>query len=235
MPFGSFVLHPLCISTLNCSTQADRYRNWLLISLIGFCCVHIAPARTFDEQTPPNLIATMITAASTAASHTTQPPAEPHLNSTCFFAEPDLCHAFNETEPCKECMPHPVYSNSLVCCNVTDLDEAITCVSRLNGVNASSWTNIHIRNATLDRLDFANRIWKRLNSLAITDGNITQILGEFPRFSALKCLNVSNNNISSIPTRALKELTLQVLDLSHNNLTAIPNLSSRSNLALDVQ
>lgn len=217
-------------------TQANRYPNWYFVSIIGFCCVHIALARTFDEQTPPNLITTTTTTgATTAIPVTTQTPAEPHLNSSCFYAEPELCQTFNESEPCKECMPHPIYSSSLVCCNVTDIEKAISCVPSPNGENATFWTNIHIRNATFDEFDISHKFWKRLNSLAITDGNITKIVKEFPKFSTPKCLNISNNNISWIPTRALKELSLQEFYLSDNNLTAIPNLNIQSNLKLDVQ
>lgn len=191
-------------------------------------------ARTFDEQTPPNLLTTSTPA--TVITSTTQIPVEPQLNSTCFYAEPELCQEFNDSEPCKECMPHPVYSNSLVCCNVTDLDRAISCVSSLNGENTTFWTNIHIRNATLDELDISHKFWKRLDSLAITDGQVKRIVKEFPKFSTPKCLNMSNNNLLVIPTRALKDLTrLQILDLSHNNLSTIPNLNSQTNLALDVQ
>lgn len=219
-------------------TQATRYQqNCLFVSIIGLCCVNAIFARTFDEQTPPNLLAAVTTAvASTITPATTQAPAEPQLNTTCFTAEADLCQTFNESEPCRECMPHPIYSNSLVCCNVTDLEKAISCVPSPQGENGTSWTNIHIRNATLDELDISHKFWKRLNSLSITDGNITRIVKEFPKFSTPRCLNMSNNNISEIPQRAFTVLTrLQVLDLSHNNLTTIPNLNSQTNLQLDVQ
>lgn len=156
-------------------------------------------------------------------------------NRTCFYAEPEICQQFNDSEPCKECMPHPVYSNSLVCCNVTDLERAISCVENVNGDNKTVWTNIHIRNASLDELDISLKMWKLLDSLAITDGKINKIVKEFPKFSQPKCLNVSNNNLSSIPMRALKDLTrLQVLDLSQNNLTTIPSLNNL-NIALDIR
>lgn len=192
--------------------------------LMMFAFVASATARTFDE---PNLLIT-----STQAPEKT---IEQLPNSTCFYAEPELCQEFIESEPCRECMPHPVYSSALVCCNVTDLEKAISCVENLNGDNKTVWSHIHVRNATLDELDISMKMWKLLDSLAITDGHVERIVKEFPKFSQPKCLNMSNNNLHVIPTRALKDLTrLQILDLSHNNLSTIPNLNNL-NLALDVR
>lgn len=79
----------------------------------------IVTARTFDE--PNILITSTLTPVieKSAAVDVPQPPPPPtpppQPNGTCFYAEPELCQEqFNESEPCKECMPHPVYSNSLV-------------------------------------------------------------------------------------------------------------------------
>lgn len=194
--------------------------------MIGLLAIVIstATARTFDE---PNILIT-----STAAP---EKPVPQQLNSTCFYAEPELCQLFGENEPCKECMPHPVYSNSLVCCNVTDIEKSLSCVENLNGENKTVWQNIHVRNATLDELDISLKVWKLLDSLAITDGQVNRIVKEFPKFSQPRCLNMSNNHLHSVPTRALKDLTrLQILDLSHNNLSTVPNLNSL-NLAIDVR
>jgi Leucine-rich repeat (LRR) protein len=67
-------------------------------------------------------------------------------------------------------------------------------------------------------------ILKQVDSLIITDGNITKISGQFSRFSSIKCLNFSNNNITEINERALLNLNqLQILDLSANNLTKLPS------------
>lgn len=189
-------------------------------------------ARTFDEQTQPNLMTTSTPTPVTPTAISS----EPQFNSTCFYAEPELCTQFNENEPCKECMPHPVFSNSLVCCNVTDIEKLISCMQNPSGDNSTFWTHIHIRNATLEELDISHRFWRRLDSLAITDGQVKRIVREFPKLSPPKCLNMSNNNIVMIPTRALKDLTrLQVLDLSHNNLSTMPNLPSHANLTLDIR
>lgn len=215
------------------------YRNRIIIVIIGLttlCCINSSMARTFDEQTPPNLMTT--TTISPAIAQTTQTvieqPQQP--NGTCFYAEPELCHEFNESDPCKECMPHPIYTTSLVCCNVTDFERSLSCIQNTSGDNGTLWTNIHIRNATIDELDISDKFWKRLDSIAITDGSVKRIVKEFPKFSTPKCFNMSNNNLLMIPPRALKELTrLQMLDLSHNNLSTMPNLNPHSNLALDVR
>lgn len=212
------------------------YKNCAIVIVIfAMWCVNVSMARTFDEQTPPNLMATS-TLPSPAVAQTTQSIIDQQPNGTCFYAEPELCHKFNENEPCKECMPHPIYSTSLVCCNITDFERSLSCIQNSSGDNGTLWTNIHIRNATIDELDISHKFWKRLDSIAITDGQVNRIIKEFPKFSTPKCLNVSNNNLLVIPARALKELTrLQALDLSHNNLTAMPNLNTHSNLALDVR
>ncbi|XP_055297922.1 protein halfway isoform X2 [Sitodiplosis mosellana] len=197
-----------------------------LIGILVICLMTSTAARTFEE----NVLITSTPVPEKTAVEPQQP------NSTCFYAEPELCQQFNESEPCKECMPHPVYTNSLVCCNVTDLERSISCVENLNGDNKTVWMNIHVRNATLDELNISLNSWKLLDSLAITDGRVNRIVKEFPKFSQPKCLNMSNNNLHSIQNmRALKDLTrLQVLDLSYNNLTTIPNLNNL-NLALDVR
>lgn len=210
-------------------------RIFIVIGLLVAIDVNSSFGRTFDEQTPPpNLMTT--NAPTTAVTPTTATVNETQWNSTCFYAEPEICTQFNESEPCKECMPHPIYKNSLVCCNVTDIVRSISCVQNPNGDNSTSWANIHIRNATLDELDISHKFWKQLHSLAITDGQVKRIVREFPKFSWPKCLNMSNNNLVVISNRALKDLTrLEILDLSHNDLSTMPNLNSQSNLALDIQ
>lgn len=209
---------------------------FIVVVISAFNCMDLTIARTFDEQTPPNLITT--TTIPPAIAQTTPAPDEQQLIGTCFNAEPELCNEFNENEPCKECMQHPKYSTSLVCCNITDFEKSLACIQNSSGDNGTNWTNIHIRNATIDELDISHKFWKRLESIAITDGQVKRIVKEFPKFSSPKCLNMSNNNLVNVPLRALKELTrLQVLDLSHNNLSMVPslNMNTHSNIALDVR
>lgn len=143
----------------------------------------------------------------------------PNVPDPCFHADVDaLC--FNktgsETKSTCECFTN---QDSIVCCNVTDINKAISCVE-----NTSSYLNIHIINAQQKEINVGQlNILKQVDSLIITDGNISKISGQFSRFSQFKCLNFSNNNITEISERALLNLNqLQVLDLSFNNLTKLP-------------
>lgn len=184
-----------------------------------------------DETLIPNNLhpaATTIAATTTSTILESQPP------NTCFYADNSICLLPRENESCNECIPHPTIANSLVCCNVTDIEKSISCVPN---TSSSDWSNIHIRNATVDELDISHRFWKRLNSLVITDGHIDRIAKEFTKFSSPHCINISNNNISFIHQRAFKELThLQMLDISYNNLSTMPNLNSiPPNLTLNIK
>lgn len=92
-----------------------------VFGVLSITTTTIVTARTFDE--PNILITSTLTPVEKAALDVPpqpQPPPPPpqpqQPNGTCFYAEPELCQEqFNESEPCRECMPHPVYSNSLVC------------------------------------------------------------------------------------------------------------------------
>jgi Leucine rich repeat len=188
-------------------------------------------------------------------------PLQMETNATvfdsCFHADPELCVlSVNATRTCvsyctfsftmmlsvqllncpQECIPHPSAVASLVCCNVTDIEKAMACAPIVtDSTNTSHWQHIHIYNATLDMLDISKNHFKRLQSLAITDGLIKGIVNEFTRFSEPRCLNFSNNNLSEINVRAFTHLVqLQVLDISTNNLSTIPNISGR-NMTLDIR
>lgn len=99
------------------------------IFVIGFLSMTtIVTARTFDE---PNILITSTLLPVEKAAVDVPPPPQPppaqpqQPNGTCFYAEPELCQEhFNESEPCKECMPHPVYSNSLVCVLISNSTKA---------------------------------------------------------------------------------------------------------------
>ena len=209
---------------------------WLLLT------VTTISSRTMEEQSfiPNNAV---LTTAPAVSSPSTQAPigeTDSESNSThaCFYAPSDLCLIPRETEGCKECMPHPTIPNSLVCCNVTDIEKSISCVPNPSSPdNSSYWINLHIRNATLDDLDIPPKFWKRLDSLIVTDGNITNITKEFTKFGLPKCINISNNHLMHIHPRAFKDFTsLQMLDISYNNLSTVPNLNSiPTNLSLSIK
>lgn len=144
--------------------------------------------------------------------------------SPCFHADIDT-FCLNKTgsgaKSSCECEPHAENQFAIVCCNVTDMTKALTCLP-----NMSPYKHIHIINAELPEINLSQlNLLKQVDSLIITDGNITKISGQFSRFSSFKCLNFSNNNITEITNeRALLNLNfLQILDLSANNLTMLPN------------
>lgn len=187
--------------------------------------------RVPDEPPIPNVMLT------TAPTITTVPTVTDLQTNPCFYAEQDLCYLPRDNDACRDCIPHPIVPNSLVCCNVTDIERSLSCVPNPSADNSTYWINLHIRNATLEELDISNKYWKRLDSLIITDGHINRITNEFTKFSSPQCINISNNNLEVIHPRAFKDLVrLQVLDISHNNLSTIPNLNSiPTNLSLDIR
>lgn len=86
---------------------------------------------------------------------------------------------------------------------------------------------LHIRNATLDVFDVSEVRWKMLKSLAITDGRINQVKGEFFAKTPIECLNLSNNALVEVEHNLLTPLErLLTLDLSYNNLTHLPSLNA---------
>lgn len=141
----------------------------------------------------------------------------------CFHADIDTMCLNKTGSSAKsncECEQHPEHQFALVCCNVTDINKAISCV----GTNTSSYLHIHIINADQQEINVGQmNSLKGVDSLVVTDGNITKISGQFSKFSSIKCLNFSNNNITEINDRALSNLhQLQILDISANNLTKLP-------------
>ncbi|XP_039958256.1 protein halfway [Bactrocera tryoni] len=191
----------------------------------------------FQPPPPPNLLPLPKIVPTTSL-----PPAEPEITEyrpQCFYAEEELCDKTLENwnqqtydqhthlGTC-HCRPYTNMPTSWYCCNVTHMSMISSCS------NTTTWTNLHIRNVTLHELDLSNFLYQKLQSLAITDGNITKLVGSFSRFSSIKCLNVSNNNLSEITQRGLIPPTLKVLDISKNNLTSIPNFNQNQNITVDV-
>ncbi|XP_037028171.1 protein halfway isoform X1 [Bradysia coprophila] len=218
-------------TTLERILHGSNKTNWHLNKFILLLSAVIISVygRTFDEPTVSNV---MLTTAATVTA--TDSP------NICFYATEDLCSLPRENESCNECIPHPTVPNSLVCCNVTDIEKSISCVPYPASADNSSdsyWINLHIRNATIDELDIPHKYWKRLDSLVITDGHINRITKEMPKFSSVQCINISNNHLVNINLRAFKDLVrLQMLDISKNNLSSMPSLNSiPTNLSLDIR
>lgn len=91
----------------------------------------------------------------------------------------------------------------------------------------SNISYIHIRNATLDVFNVSEIRWRRLKSLAITDGKINRVKGQFRMMTPTVCLNLSNNALIEVENNSLTRLAqLTTLDLSYNNLTHLPALNT---------
>lgn len=85
---------------------------------------------------------------------------------------------------------------------------------------------IHIRNVTVDYINVSEVRWRMLKSLAITDGKIHRIKGQFLIMTPILCLNLSNNALLEIDNNSFIRLAqLTTLDLSYNNLTHLPALN----------
>jgi hypothetical protein len=151
---------------------------------------------------------------------------ENSLKSNCFHADVDkFCFNGEKTSNC-ECFESSLDPTAIVCCNVTDISRSLQCMRS----NVSAYEKVHIINARQKEIDVStlNSI-KKVQSLAITDGSITKITGQFAKFSSIICLNFSSNNISEISDRALSHLNhLKLLDLSSNNLTKLPSTKGQT-------
>lgn len=178
-------------------------------------------AKILEDQVNVNEITESTTAVE---SKDKVEPVEAPANVTkqvCFHADVDaMCFNKTGSESSCDCEQHPENQFALVCCNVTDISKAIACA----GSNISLYQNVHIINARTEINLSQMNILKQVESLAITDGNISRITGQFSRFFSAKCMNLSNNNITDISDRAMHNLNqLQILDLSANNLTKLPS------------
>ncbi|XP_062141399.1 protein halfway [Drosophila sulfurigaster albostrigata] len=128
-----------------------------------------------------------------------------------------------------QCREHPTRPGSWYCCNLSHINMISSCG------NISKWTNLHVRNLTVPALDLLNSMFRSLQSLAITDGNITQLTNAFPKFSALRCLDFSNNKIVEIAPRAVKDVPhLEFFGIANNLLSRVPNRNQNKNMPLDI-
>ncbi|KAL4712077.1 hypothetical protein ACJJTC_005313, partial [Scirpophaga incertulas] len=100
-------------------------------------------------------------------------------------------------------------------------------------------TYLHVLNATIDELDVSQAVFRRLASMALTDGNIGRISGQFPKHSSIACLNISSNNLTTAKLPSAQRpfaylFNLTVLDASANNLTEFPLSLVHSNKKISV-
>ncbi|EDV45502.1 protein halfway [Drosophila erecta] len=229
---------------------------------IGETTTATSMAETQSVSDPGSVTDTTSTSTSHSTSTTSTtspaplPPAvseQPEYLKHCFYAEEQLCgHTFDGRPETSEgqgstvaqseaqnrggqgnsqcqCREHPARPNSWYCCNISQLTMISSCS------NISKWTNLHVRNMTMEDMDLSNPIFRSLQSLAVTDGNITRLVNAFPRLSALKCLNISNNNISEIHSRAVKDVPhLEFFGMSNNNLSLVPHRNQNKNITLDI-
>lgn len=107
------------------------------------------------------------------------------------------------------------------------------CLLHLNifaivlGFQHSNISYVHIRNATLDVFNVSEVRWRMLKSLAITDGKINRLRGQFRMMTPIQCLNLSNNELREVENNSLTRLVqLTTLDLSYNKLTYLPALNT---------
>ncbi|XP_012235587.1 protein halfway isoform X2 [Linepithema humile] len=150
------------------------------------------------------------------------------LPEQCFYRPqtdcPDVDGSSNKC-PCKRItLANMPEGNAALCCNTDKraLEYGLSCIGF-----SSNISYIHIRNATLDEFDANETRWRMLKSLAITDGKIKRVMGQFLIMAPTQCLNFSNNALVEVESNSLKWLALlSILDLSYNNLTHLPALNT---------
>ncbi|XP_074116172.1 protein halfway-like [Cotesia typhae] len=187
----------------------------LSLSICIYGYVAFTSARTEEDQ------------ASSPAANTEMrlgiPPPE-----RCFYQDASECPEIENSDDCP-CKRIPILSSSnneeyaVFCCdlNIKTFETGLACSNF--PVNVSY---IHIRNATLEALNVSEVKWRRLKSLAITDGKINRIKGQFLMMTPTHCLNLSNNALTEIENNSFTRLSqLTSLDLSYNNMTHLPALN----------
>ncbi|XP_020295692.1 protein halfway isoform X2 [Pseudomyrmex gracilis] len=152
------------------------------------------------------------------------------LSERCFYRPPTDCPQLDpkssECGACERIKFNQGYA--AFCCNtnMSALESDLSCI----GFPHANISYIHIRNATLDVFNASETRWRMLTSLAITDGRINRVKGQFLRMTPTQCLNLSNNALIEVESNSLIRLSqLTTLDLSYNNLTNLPTLNTINN------
>ncbi|KYM76611.1 Protein halfway [Atta colombica] len=148
------------------------------------------------------------------------------LPEQCFYRHPIDCPTSDSRCPCKRItLANVPEGNAALCCNTDQqsLEDGLSCI----GFQHSNISYVHIRNATLDVFNVSEVRWRMLKSLAITDGKINRLRGQFRMMTPIQCLNLSNNELREVENNSLTRLVqLTTLDLSYNKLTYLPALNT---------
>ncbi|KAK3915634.1 Protein halfway [Frankliniella fusca] len=194
-----------------------------------------APAPAAAPPAPASPDVTAVPQAPTTGSGpppptTTSPPSvaasEPveAEQSVCVHVGEEHCPPAGELCRCKLITG----TSTVICCDVNtqlQLKESLNCQG-LVGVNI---TALHARNITLHSLDVSVLHLTKLHlpeleSLAITDGHITELKGLLDAQN-LACLNLSSNSLADVSENTSSHLySLTNLDLSGNDLKHVLKL-----------
>lgn len=191
--------------------QLDLQMQWFAIMICLYAGV--ASARTEEDQQTSS--STSITGISDG------------LLEHCFYQQSSECPDVKITGcSCKKIIlaHNNPEGNAVLCCNldIQNFESELSCTGFPSNISY-----IHIRNATLDVFNVSEIRWRRLKSLAITDGKINRVKGQFRMMTPTVCLNLSNNALIEVENNSLTRLAqLTTLDLSYNNLTHLPALNT---------
>lgn len=232
-----------------------QYLTFVALIIYSAASVRGRPEEELPASQDPQVIIPSIISTGAAPGGNSLATTEPNKSEIvpqvetapdyCFQMEENLClnffinHNNNGTNNSHyqtpyfntcQCRQHPnsnTTHNNWYCCNITQLSMISSCP------NTGNWTNLHIYNVTITEIDLSSPIFQTLQSLAITDGNITRIVKTFSRMSKVKCLNLSNNNLRNVTINT--HIYLKFLNLSKNNLTEIPKLGPNQNITMDIR
>ncbi|XP_072949649.1 protein halfway [Epargyreus clarus] len=200
------------------------YTDIILWCLVAYLSLHVPYIETRMEETDRYK---SVEPPSTEKPEKPEPPKQELKMGKCFHMSREHCPT--DGHKCAKIDPASVF-----CCDV----DSFRLKESLQIFVTQNTTNLHVLNASIDELDVSQSTFRRLVSMALTDGSIGKIVGQFPKHSSVACLNISNNNLSSAqpsiqrPFAYLYNLT--ILDASANNLTEFPLSLVQSNRKISV-